>query len=116
MANSQLNIDVKIKGPLFDKRIDDTVKAAMLDEVFEKVDARVARIPRSAKLGRKNNTISSYRKDAGLEQTDTIESTLNWPRTTGRSWLGHNMAAIRKMAPNVIRAAGRRIAKDLGGN
>jgi hypothetical protein len=111
-----IRLDIDLKGPFFSKHIDDETKHALYVEVLDKVDQRVMRQPRSPKLGRKNNTLESRRREAQGEVAQDIESTLNWPRTRGTSWVGYNMNAIRKLAPNVIRAAGRRIAAELGGS
>lgn len=116
MPNSSVDMSVTIKGPLFSERIDATVKRAMVEEVLDKVDERVTRVPKSPKRGRANNTVEAHRADQGTDQQLEIDSTLNWPRTVGRSWLQYNTNAIKKLAPNVIRKAGRRIAQELGGN
>ena len=104
-----------VKGPLFSQRIDETTKRVIVEEVLDNIDERVTRIPRSPNLGRKNNTIESRRQDREPEVALGITSTLNWPRTRGTAWLRYNVGAIKKLAPNVIRKAGKRLAEELGG-
>ena len=110
-----LDIQVNIKGPLFATRIDEATKRVILEDVFDKVDQRVMRQPRSPKLGRKNNTLEARRTDRGREASLTVTSTRHWPRTKGTAWLRYNIGAVKKIAPNVIRKAGRRLAEELGG-
>lgn len=110
-----IEVTATVRGPLFTQRIDETTKRVMVEEVLDKVNERVTRVPRSPKAGRKNNTIEARRQDREAEVALGITSTLNWPRTKGAAWLRYNIGAIKKIAPNVIRKAGRRLAEELGG-
>ncbi len=112
----EMKLDVDLKGPFFSARIDDVTKRAIYGEVLDKVDERLMRQPRSPKAGRKNNTLSSKRRESSDEVAQDVDTTLNWPRTKGTAWVGYNIAAVKKLAPHVIRAVGRRIATDLGGS
>lgn len=55
--------------------------------------------------GIRNNSLRGSRQ--GLD--GRVTSTLNNPRRTGAAWLRYNLAAMRAMSPNVLRAAARRI-------
>jgi len=112
---ADVRIDVDLKGPFFAARIDDATRRAIVGEVLDKAEQRMMRRARSPKAGRKNNTLSSRRHQSAAEQSVSVDTTLNYPRTKGTSWLRYNVGAVRKLAPNVIRAAGRRIARELGG-
>lgn len=114
MANMQ--VKTTLKGPLFSSNLDGAAKRAVREELVDKVEERVLRVPRSAKLGRKNNTLSSRQFGNNEEQSMEVDSTLNWPRTSGRSWLAYNIGTVRKMAPNVVRAIARRLAQEAGGS
>lgn len=113
---ASLEVKTMLKGPLFTTNLDEASKRAVREELVDKVEARVLRQPRSAKIGRKNNTLSSRQFSTQYEESMEVDSTLNWPRTTGRSWLSYNLGAVKKMAPNVVRAIARRIAQEAGGS
>ena len=113
---TDIQVDVQLKGPFFGKRIDEETRQTIYAEVLDKAEERLMRQPRSPKLGRKNNTLSAKRYGRGEDYSLDVDSTLNWPRTKGTAWTSYNIAAVRKLAPNVIRAAGRRLAQSLGGN
>lgn len=113
---ASIEVKTTLKGPLFSSNLDDASKRAVREELIDKVEARVLRVPRSAKLGRKNNTLSSKQFGNDYEQTMEVDSTLNWPRTSGRAWLAYNLGAVKKMAPNVVRAIARRMAQEAGGS
>jgi len=108
-------VNVVIRGPLFSSRIDEVTRQAIVGEVIDKAEQRVMRKARSPKPGRKNNTLSARRHQREAEQAVTFDTTLNYPRTSGVSWARYNLGVLRKLAPNVVRAAGRRIARELGG-
>lgn len=112
---ADVEIDVVLRGPLFSARIDEATKRAIVGEVIEKAEKRVMRTPRSPKAGRKNNTLSARRHQQQAAQSVTFDTSLNYPRTTGSAWSRYNLGVLRKLAPNVVRAAGRRIARELGG-
>jgi hypothetical protein len=113
---ADVDFNFTMRGPLFEKNVTDEVRHAIVGEVLDKVDQRVMRKARSPKLGRKNNTLSSKRMEQRKgEQSLQVDSTLNYPRTRGTAWVKYNVAMVRKLAPNVIRAAGRRLAQQLGG-
>lgn len=116
MPGDAFDLTVTVKGPLFSEKVDAVIKAAVIEEVLDKVEERVLRSPsRRASLGRRNNTIGTMREESGDTQELTIDSTRVWPRTKGGAWFRYNARAIRKLAPNVIRKATRRIVEDLGG-
>ena len=104
-------ITITLRGPIFHKDIPKVLGDAIITEVMEKVEKRVRR--KGRKAGRKRNPIGpgNIRRHDGVSMT--LTSSLNWPRTSGGKWAQKNMAAIKAMAPRVIRKAGRRMAKEL---
>jgi len=110
-----VRVDMDLKGPFFGANVTDEVRESILSEVLDKVEQRAMRTPRSPKAGRKNNTLSSKRHEQAAAMSLSIDSTLNRPRVTGGAWVKFNIGMIRKLAPNVVRAAGRRLAQRLGG-
>lgn len=113
---ASLEVKTTLKGPLFSTNLDGAAKRAVREELVDKVEERVLRVPRSPKLGRKNNTLSSRQFSSANEESMEVDSTLNWPRTKGTAWLAYNLGAVRKMAPNVVRAIARRLAQEAGGS
>ena len=107
-------ITITLRGPLFSKNIPKVLGDAIIAEVMEKVEKRVRRPKKTGhNLGRKRNPIGpgDIRRRDGVSMT--LTSSLNWPRMSGGKWVQKNMAAIKAMAPRVIRKAGRRMAKEL---
>ena len=108
---SQIQVHVTVKGPLFTKKLDSLVRNAMYEEAVEKITARIARPAKRAKgLGVRRNVITTRRLDP---LTGEATSTLRRPRTKGTAWTRYNVAAARAMAPNVLKAAARRITSEL---
>lgn len=118
----EVQISIDLKGPFFEARIDEATKRVIYDEVIDKVEQRWRRQPRSPKPGRKNNTLSYRRSESRDEVILAVDTTLNRPRTTGSAWVKYwagseyNQGVIRRLATNVIRKAGKRIAAELGGS
>ena len=107
-------LTIPLRGPIFFKDIPKVLGDAIIKEVMRKVEKRVRRPKkRGHNLGRKNNPIGpgDIRRRDGV--TMTLTSSLNRPRMSGGKWVQKNMAAIKAMAPRVIRKAGRRMAKEL---
>jgi hypothetical protein len=117
-----LNITVTLRGPLFTKKIDATVKKAILTEGLERIgkelDIKTARLIRrplthkkGAGLGAKRNPV--HRKTAGIVM-DIISRIGKYPRMSGRRWTENNMVAIYRMAPRMLRKIANRIVSELG--
>ena len=106
-------VNVTIKGPLFSKRIDKVIQQQIMQEAMPKFEKRVRR--KGRKIGRKRNPIGPGRLTLGGGVTMELESSLNWPRTTGSTWTSKNVAAIKPMAPRVLRKLAREITRELGG-
>jgi len=117
-----LNITVAVRGPLFTKKIDSTVKKAILEEGLERIgkelDLKTARLIRrplthkkGAGLGAKRNPV--HRKTTGIVM-DVISRIGKYPRMSGRRWTENNMAAIYRMAPRMLRKIANRIVGELG--
>ena len=104
---TQIQVSVTLKGPLFSKKIDQVVKAAMIEETLEKIGQRMERGGKG--LGAKRNIIS--RQTAALEMG--VQSTRHFPRTRGTAWTQKNVAIVKAMAPRVLRKAALRIAGEL---
>jgi len=101
------NIDVTVRGPFFDKKIDQVVQDAIVAEALEKIGARTERGGRG--LGSKRNTISLSRSALVLE----VASTKRFPRTRGTSWQRKNVGIVRAMAGRVLRSVAKRITAEL---
>jgi hypothetical protein len=76
-----------------------------IDEVVNKFGDRIERPVKKAGLGIRRNTVSRFNKPLAV----TFSSTLHNPRQVGSSWQRKNEAIVKGMAPNVIKAAIRRI-------
>jgi hypothetical protein len=103
---SAIDINVTLKGHLFEKKIDETVKKALVQEVLVKVGERMDRQGKG--LGAKRNRIT---KKQAAELELLVESTRIWPRTKGTAWTRKNIAIVKAMAPRVMRKAAQRIAE-----
>ncbi len=106
-----MSVNVTFRGPIFDKKIDDVVRDAILKEGMDKFEQRVARPGK--RLGRKNNPIGPGHLTTGDTMELEIRSTLIHPRTTGRTWISKNVAAVNKMSPFVLRKIAKRIVGEL---
>lgn len=104
---------VTLRGPLFEKRIDKVIEQQILREAMPKFEKRVRR--RGRTLGRKRNPIGPGDLHLGRGVVMELHSTKNWPRTTGYAWTNKNVAAIKAMAPRVLRSLARKIVGELGG-
>ena len=102
---------VIVRGPLFEKRIDRVVEAAIMGEAMEKFEKRITR--KGRKIGRKRNPIGPGDLSKGKTITLTMHSTLNWPRTSGGSWTRKNVAAVNAMKGRVLRSVAKRIVGEL---
>lgn len=102
-----MNIAVNLSGPLFKKKIDAVVKAAIIEEALEKIGQRMERGGKG--LGARRNIVS--RRTAGLEME--VDTTKRRPRTKGTAWARKNMGIVRGMAPHVLRKTALRIIGDL---
>ena len=103
-----MNISVTISGPLFRKKVDAVVKAAIVEEVLEKIGQRMERGGKG--LGARRNVVSH--RIAGLAME--VETTRRFPRTRGAAWARKNVGIVRGMAPNVLRKTALRIVEELG--
>lgn len=108
-------VDVVVRGPLFDKKITQVVKTAMVDECLKKIEKRMKRGGKGA--GAKQNIVTAEMafgaaamNAVGME----VASTLRRPRTKGKAWVRKNVAIARAMAPRVLRKAARRMVAELG--
>ncbi len=96
------------------------IRIVGLKEVQEKLDADVLLQPefndaletftkrfmrKRKNLGAKRNTLSSEITDLSVY----VETTLNWPRTTGESWGKKNWAIANGMASRVMKKMIKRI-------
>jgi hypothetical protein len=104
---SSIDITVTAKGPLFEKKIDQVVKRAIIEEAFEKINVRAQRGGRG--IGAKRNTVES--RIRGLEMD--VVSTLIWPRAIGSSWLRKNIGIIRATVPRYVRSIAKRIVGEM---
>ena len=102
---------ITLRGPLFEKRIDRVVEAAIMGEAMEKFEKRLTR--KGRKIGRKRNPIGPGDLTKGKTIQLTMTSTLNWPRTSGIKWTQHNVKAIKAMAPRVLRSVAKKIVGEL---
>ena len=118
-----VSLDVKLSGPLFTKNVSKAVEDAILAEVIVKVDERLERSARTIKskgrplIGQQRNTVTRSKRELEITATSTLIN----PRNKGTSWVkkhlgasGYGKGIIGAMVPNVVRAAGKRIAGDLG--
>ena len=102
---------VIVRGPLFEKRIDRVVEAAIMGEAMEKFEKRITR--KGRKIGRKRNPIGPGDLSKGKTIMLTMTSSLNRPRTSGGKWTAHNVRAVKAMAPRVLRSVAKRIVGEL---
>ena len=106
-------VQVIIRGPIFSKKISKVIERQIMSEAMPKFEKRVRR--KGKKIGRKRNPIGpgSFALGGGVEMTMT--STKIWPRTVGSTWTAKNVAAIKAMAPRVLRKLAKEIVGELGG-
>ena len=103
---------IVLRGPLFTKRIDKVVQGAIIDEAMGKFEERVRR--KGRRIGRKRNPIPEGKLTKGRSEVKLqLETTLNYPRTTGSSWQRKNIAAIKAMRGRVLRKVAKRIVGEL---
>lgn len=111
-----LNIDVTVRGPLFEKKVDETVRRAIAEEGLDKIAERLTRKGAQGSGGKgvgvKRNAVTQQRRASELT-VDTL-STRVFPRTRGTSWLKKNSGIARAMAPRVLRKVAQRIVGELG--
>ena len=103
-----MTITVKVSGlaEIQSKLNGEVLIDPYMSEAVDTVMERPLRVRKSRQgAGIRNNTLRGERR--GL--SGTVTSTLNNPRQTGASWLSYNIAAIRKMLPNVMKKAVQRI-------
>ncbi len=122
-----IDVKVTLRGPLFEKKIDKVVEAAIIEYTMRRIEKRVRRVPKRKKhtLGRRRNPIGPGKLDRnpptfGLGSLEfggnvsmTFKSTTRRPRKTGRAWQAKNVAIIKSMAPRVMRAMAKQIAANL---
>lgn len=108
-----MRIDATVSGPLFDKRIDKTVRNALYQEVIIKVTDRWMRGGKG--LGVRRNILSCDRRQmfSGQSLEAAVESTRIWPRTRGTKWTRKNISLAKAMVPRVLRKAASRISGEL---
>jgi hypothetical protein len=102
---SAIDVQVTLKGHLFEKKIDDTIKRALVEEVLMKVDERAQRQGKG--LGAQRNRVERRLRGTELE----IDTTRIWPRTKGTAWTRKQIAITKAMAPRVMRKAAQRIVE-----
>ena len=102
---------VTLRGPLFEKRIDRVVEAAIMTEAMPSFEKRITR--KGRKIGRKRNPIGPGDLTKGKTIQLTMTSTLNRPRTSGIKWTQHNVRAIKAMAPGKLRSVAKKIVAEL---
>lgn len=118
-----IQAEISIKGlPELQKKLDaaflvhpavDEAVQKIMDRPFRpygglKTNLKTGSTTRRGKGGQSgiaNNALTATRRDLSA----VIESTLHHPRRTGSAWTRYNIAAMRSMAPNVMRAAARRV-------
>ena len=110
-------LKVTVKGPLFSKKIDAVVKAAMIDECMKEIDKRLSRPPPKKKLGMMRNPVKT-RMGTGMGQDATlafehVESQFHSPRRTGSSWVKKNIGIIHSVARRNLKAVANRIVREL---
>lgn len=105
---STVTTSVKLRGPIFDKKITPLMEAIIYDNAIDSIGKRLARGGKG--LGAKRNPINRERR--GL--TETVSSSTIRPRTKGTAWLRKNLAIANSMAPRVLRATATRIVEELG--
>jgi hypothetical protein len=112
-----MNVNVTLRGPLFTKKIDATVKKVILEEGIERIGKEIIdkteRLKRSRKkgLGAKRNPVD--RDTRGLTMTVTSQVG-KWPRMSGGKWTYKNIGIIKGMAPRVMNKIAQRIVSELG--
>lgn len=106
-------VNVTLRGPLFEKQISRVVERQIMTEAMPKFEKRVRR--RGRRMGRRRNPIGPGELTLGRGVTLVMESTKHHPRTTGSAWTAKNVAAIKSMAPRVLRSLARKIVGELGG-
>jgi hypothetical protein len=121
MAN--MDINVTLRGPLFTKKIDNVVKAAILEEGIERIGKEIIdkteRLKRSKKKGRGARANVVDRRTAGLATSKDLEMTVtseigNFPRMSGKAWTYKNIGIVKGLAPRVLNKIARRITTELG--
>ena len=102
---------VTLRGPLFEKKINRVVEAAIMERAMTSFEKRVTR--KGRKIGRRNTPIGPGDLSKGKTIQLTMHSTLNRPRTSGGKWTAHNVRAVKAMAPRVLRSVAKRIVGEL---
>lgn len=100
-----------LRGPFFEKRITKVVQRQIMEQAMPKFEKRLRR--KGRKIGRKRNPIPPGTLELGGGVALVMTSPKNYPRTTGRKWQAHNVAAIKAMAPRVLRKLARQIVGEL---
>lgn len=105
--------EVTLRGPLFEKKITKVIERQIVTQAMPKFEKRVRR--KGRRIGRKRNPIGPGDLHLGGGVVMEMHSTLHRPRTSGRAWTAKNVAAIKSMAPRVLRKLAREIVGELGG-
>ncbi len=122
-----IEVKVRLRGPLFEKKIDKVVEEAIVVYAMRRIETRVRRVPKRKKntLGRRRNPIGPGKLNRnppvfGLGSLEfggnvsmTFKSTTIPPRTKGKAWQKKNVAIIKSMAPRVMRSVAKQIAANL---
>ncbi len=108
---------VTLRGPLFSKKISKVIERQIIEQAMVKFEKRVRRPSKKVqkRIGFKRNPIRPGDLHLGGGVAMELHSTTKWPRTTGYSWTHKNVAAIKAMAPRVLRSLARKIVGELGG-
>jgi hypothetical protein len=113
----QIDKTVTLRGPLFTKNINETVKKAIIEEGIERIGKeiidRTETLKRSRKKGAGARANPVDRKTLNLTMTVTSQIK-HWPRMSGNKWVGYNMVKARGMSYNVMNKIATRICSELG--
>lgn len=104
-----IDINVKVTGGLFSKDISKVVRAAVYEEVIDKLATRMERGGKG--IGAKRNTISRPQRE---ELQELVKSTRIWPRTKGTSWQRKNIAIAKSLVPRAAKKYAERVVRELG--
>ena len=107
-------VTINITGPLFTKNADTVVGDAIKIQAMAKFEKRVRR--KTRRIGNRRNPIPPGElTSSGRSVTLTMISPLplHYPRRSGFSWKRKMTAAVRSMAPRVVRSVAKKIVAEL---